>query len=66
MSVRPLLRLSAVLILALSALGACAAFQDKTLGQSIDETSAATQMTRMLGPAAAAVAVQRTLRPLTT
>ncbi|MEP7209375.1 MAG: BON domain-containing protein [Alphaproteobacteria bacterium] len=46
---RPILRLSAALILAVSALGACAAFQDKTFGQSIDETSAATQIrTRLL------------------
>jgi osmotically-inducible protein OsmY len=46
---RPILRLSAALILAVSALGACAAFQDKTLGQSIDETNAATQIrTRLL------------------
>ena len=48
MSVRPTVRPIrgglAALILAVSALGACAAFQDKTLGQSIDETSAATQI----------------------
>ena len=48
-TVGPIVRLSAALILAVSALGACAAFQDKTLGQSIDETSAATQIrTRLL------------------
>jgi osmotically-inducible protein OsmY len=49
MSARPTLRLIAGIFIATAALGACAVFQDKTLGQSFDETNAATQIrTRLL------------------
>jgi osmotically-inducible protein OsmY len=45
----PALRLIAGILLATAALGACAVFQDKTLGQSFDETNASTQIrTRLL------------------
>lgn len=45
----PAVRLFAALALAVTALGACAAFQQKTFGESLDEASAATQIrTRLL------------------
>jgi osmotically-inducible protein OsmY len=43
------MRVLAVALLAISALGACALMQEKTLGESLDETSAGTQIkTRLL------------------